>query len=37
MAGRLRELVGATADVTVVDFDRHGAVCEWVEAEASRA
>jgi beta-ribofuranosylaminobenzene 5'-phosphate synthase len=36
-AGRLRELVGATASVTVVDFDRRGAVCEWAEAEASRA
>ena len=37
VAGRLRALVGATAEVTVVDFDRHGAVCELVEAEASRA
>ncbi len=36
-AGRLRELVGARAEVTVVDFDRHGAVCERAEAEASRA
>jgi beta-ribofuranosylaminobenzene 5'-phosphate synthase len=37
VAGRLRELAGASADVTVVDFDRHGAVCERVEAGASRA
>jgi beta-ribofuranosylaminobenzene 5'-phosphate synthase len=36
-AGRLRELVGTAADVTVVDFDRRGAVCERAEAGASRA
>ena len=37
VAERLRELVGAAAEVTVVDFDRHGAVCERAETEASRA
>jgi beta-RFAP synthase len=36
-AGRLRELIGTAADVTVVDFDRRGAVCERAEAGASRA
>jgi beta-ribofuranosylaminobenzene 5'-phosphate synthase len=34
VAGRLRELAGASAAVTVVDFDRRGAVCERTEAEA---
>jgi beta-ribofuranosylaminobenzene 5'-phosphate synthase len=37
VADRLRALAGASADVTVVDFDRHGAVCERAEAGASRA
>ena len=37
VAGRLRQLVGASAGVSVVDFDRRGAVCEEVEMEASRA
>jgi beta-ribofuranosylaminobenzene 5'-phosphate synthase len=37
LAGRLRELVGASAEVTVVDFDRRGAVCERTESEAGRA
>jgi beta-ribofuranosylaminobenzene 5'-phosphate synthase len=37
VAGRLRQLVGAAASVTVVDFDRRGAVCESAEAQASRA
>ena len=37
VAGRLRERVGASAEVTVVDFDRRGAVCDGVAAEASRA
>lgn len=37
VAGRLRELVGASAQVTVVDFDRRGAVCVGAEAEVSRA
>jgi beta-ribofuranosylaminobenzene 5'-phosphate synthase len=37
VARRLRELTGASADVTVVDFDRHGAVCERAEAGAGRA
>jgi beta-ribofuranosylaminobenzene 5'-phosphate synthase len=37
VAGRLRQLAGASADVTVVDFDRAGAICERVEATASRA
>jgi beta-ribofuranosylaminobenzene 5'-phosphate synthase len=36
-ASRLRELIGTAADVTVVDFDRRGAVCERAEAGASRA
>jgi beta-ribofuranosylaminobenzene 5'-phosphate synthase len=37
VAAQLRELLGAAAEVTVVDFDRHGAVCERTETEASRA
>jgi beta-ribofuranosylaminobenzene 5'-phosphate synthase len=37
VAGRLRQRVGASADVTVVDFDRRGAVCEGAEAQATRA
>ncbi len=37
VAERLRDRAGASAEVTVVDFDRRGAVCEGAEVEASRA
>ena len=37
IGGRLRDLAGTSADVTVVDFDRHGAVCERAGTEVSRA
>jgi beta-ribofuranosylaminobenzene 5'-phosphate synthase len=37
VAGRLRDRAGTSAQVTVVDFDRRGAVCDGAEIEASRA
>jgi beta-ribofuranosylaminobenzene 5'-phosphate synthase len=37
VAGELRQRVDASAEVTVVDFDRHGAGCERAKTEASRA
>jgi beta-ribofuranosylaminobenzene 5'-phosphate synthase len=37
VAGQLRDLAGTSAEVTVVDFDRRGAVCERADAEASRS
>ncbi len=37
VADRLRGRAGLSAEVTVVDFDRRGAVCEEVRMEASRA
>jgi beta-ribofuranosylaminobenzene 5'-phosphate synthase len=37
VADRLRAMAGASAEVTVVDFDRHGAVCEPADAGATRA